>query len=78
MDSDTATERFEMVEPVVEDWSILMCFLTVHLCKWYSLSLDTSLSVVYIAIERLHLHDITDIILVHTYLLLKNLGSDTP
>ena len=29
MDSDTLAERLEMLEPVVEDWHALMCFLTV-------------------------------------------------
>ena len=29
MDSDTPAERLEMLEPVLEDWHALMCFLTV-------------------------------------------------
>ena len=29
VDSDTPAERLEMLEPVVEDWHTLMCFLTV-------------------------------------------------
>ena len=29
MDGDTPTDRLELVEPVIEDWHTLMCFLKV-------------------------------------------------
>ena len=29
MDSDTREERLELLEPVIEDWHTLMCFLQV-------------------------------------------------
>ena len=35
MDSDTPSERLELLEPVVEDWHALMCWMTVRLLSCY-------------------------------------------